>query len=136
MCRAKLSAAVVLSFVIAVAVAGVPAAQGTDSLVVTRAAICVNIEEREPVGADTTFSKDVGALYCFTQIEGAKDSTAVEHVWYYKGEEVTRVALAVKAARWRTWSSKKIMETWTGPWSVEVLSAEGDILKKLNFKVK
>jgi hypothetical protein len=132
----KIPAATAMIFALIAAIAGPTNAQESDSLVVPRASVCIEIEDHEPVGADTVFSKDVGRLYCFTQIEGAQDTTIVEHVWYYNGEERARVGLMVKAPRWRTWSSKKIMEDWTGPWTVQVFSAEGDLLKKLEFRVK
>ncbi len=133
---AKPLAVAALAFVLATALAGPSVAEEPDSLVVARAAICTGIEEREPAGADTVFSKDVGKLYCFTQVEGARDSTYIEHVWYHKDREMARVKLAIRSPRWRTWSSKKISEEWTGVWSVEVLSADGKLLKKLRFQVK
>ena len=93
------------------------------------------VENRQPVGVDTNFPATVERVYCFTKIIGAADSTFVSHVWYYEGEEKARVELAVKSQAWRTWSSKKILESWEGRWRVEVVSAEGNVIAGKEFVV-
>jgi len=103
---------------------------------VGRSAICLDVRDREPVDADTTFNADVGFLCCFTRVEGATDSTSVTHVWYYGQSKVAEITLPVKSARWRTYSRKKILPNWTGKWNVVVLSEGGDPLAQLSFLIK
>lgn len=99
-------------------------------------AICLSVEERQPVGTDTVFTADVGTVYCFTRVSGAAADSSVSHVWYYNNEEMARLKLNVRADAWRTWSSKRIVEEWTGSWRVDVESAAGTVLKSQAFSVK
>ena len=107
----------------------------SEGIRVAYGAICVGVQDREPVGVDSTFSATAGSLYCFTRIEGATDTTSVTHVWYYGEKKMTEITLAVKSSRWRTFSNKKIRPNWTGKWNVVVLSETGDPLAQLSFDI-
>jgi hypothetical protein len=98
--------------------------------------ICTDIQDRVPVGADTLFLKTVGQLYCYTKVTGAGESAKIAHVWYYNDQEMARVELNIRADTWRTWSSKKILEEWTGNWRVDVVSESGEILKSMSFRIQ
>ena len=111
-------------------------AQETSTAKVTEISICTAVQDRVPVGSDTTFSGDVERLFCFTTITGAAADSSVIHVWYHGDKEMARQALNVKADNWRTWSSKRIMESWTGEWRVDILSAAGTVLESKAFTVK
>lgn len=93
------------------------------------------IEDRKPTGVDTTFTADIGTVYCFTQIEGISDTTQITHEWYYKDEVKAQVDLTVAGDNWRTWSSKKVLESWTGPWRVMVIGPNGNVLETKNFVI-
>ncbi len=95
-----------------------------------------SIENRELVGADSTFSSDVNTLYCHTTINGAENEPTIKHVWYYNGEEQASINLNVRSENFRTWSSKKIWHTWTGNWKVEVLDANDNVLASKEFTIK
>jgi hypothetical protein len=71
---------------------------------------------------------DIGRVYCWSTITGARQDTVVEHVWYWQEREMARVRLAVRAPRWRTWSSKRIAPGWSGSWRVEVVTTDGTLL--------
>lgn len=92
---------------------------------VTRTAVATDVQDREPVEADTTFTADVGTIYFHTVFEGDFDEARVEHVWIHEGEEIARVPLTVQGPRWRTWSSKEILPDWTGSWTVQVVGPDG-----------
>jgi hypothetical protein len=104
-------------------------------LEITRAAICRQVVEREPVDAGTSFEPPVEKLYCFTHITGAQDATEIYHVWYFAEIERAVIKLKVNSASWRTYSSKIIQPHEIGDWRVDVLGAEGNILKSVNFKI-
>jgi hypothetical protein len=70
-------------------------------------------------------SDNIGRVYCWTTIIGARRDTAVEHVWYWRDREMARIRLQVHGARWRTWSSKEIPPGWTGKWRVEIVALDG-----------
>ena len=98
--------------------------------------ICTSIEDRVPVGVDTSFSGDVEKLYCFTKIVSNKDEGSIFHVWMYNDKEMAKVELSTKAKVWRTWSSKRILPSWTGKWRVDVQSPDGTVLGSKEFEVK
>jgi hypothetical protein len=105
------------------------------ALVVDEMVVCTSVEDRQPVGADSSFLDNVETLYCFTRITGAEEPTTVSHVWYYNDKEMANVELNVGEKSWRTWSSKRIVEEWVGNWRVDVVAA-GEVLKSLEFTVK
>ena len=110
-------------------------AQEATALEVSVAAICKNVVDREPVDSGISFVATVGKLYCFTKITGAQTPTQVTHVWSFDGTERARVDLAVNGPSWRTFSSKIIQENELGAWRVDVLDAEGNVIKTLEFEV-
>lgn len=103
---------------------------------VVKAELATDVEDRKAVNVDTTFSADVGTIYCYNVIEGAQDTTEISHVWYYKDEEKARINLDVKSDNWRTWSSKTILEKWTGPWRVIIEDKDGNILATKSFTIQ
>lgn len=107
-----------------------------DGIRVGYSAVCVDVQNLEPLGVDTTFSASVGSLYCFTRIEGATDTTNITHVWYHGEKKMAEVILPVKSVRWRTYSSKKILPNWSGKWNVVVLSEAGDPLAQISFFIR
>ena len=48
---------------------------------------------------------------------------------------MARVSLPVRSAKWRTYSSKKIVPEWTGEWEVQVVDSAGIELAKAKFRV-
>ncbi len=77
-------------------------------------------------------------LVFFTQVTGAKDSTAVEHVWYHNGNSVQKTVLPVKSVSWRTYSKRTLTpEISSGEWKVEVCEAGSDnVLESATFIVE
>ena len=111
-------------------------AQEPAGAAVTEISVCTAVEDRMPVGADTSFTADVGRVFCFTKISGAAADCSVTHVWYHEENEMARQKLSVRADAWRTWSSKAIVNTWTGAWRVDVLSVSGTVLESKAFMIK
>lgn len=94
------------------------------------------INERSPVEIDTAFSAAVGTVYAFTRVHGAADTTQISHVWYYKDQEKARINLDVNSKDWRTWSSKKIVDQWTGHWRVLIEDSNGRVLDSKSFIIQ
>jgi hypothetical protein len=111
-------------------------AQAQPAIVVDNISICTAVENREPVGVDTVFSSNTGQLYCYTQLTSPQDTSVISHVWFYNDEEMARVTLTLKAKKWRTWSSKRIVKEWIGDWRVEVQNSAGALLHKKSFKIQ
>lgn len=126
--------------VVAISLAAGPVAaqegmQEEDALQVTRAVVATGVEDREPVGADSTFGVAAGTLFFYTVFEGDFGERDVEHVWIHDGEEIARVPLTVRGPRWRTWSTKAILPDWTGSWTVKVVDAEGTEHASVDFTI-
>jgi hypothetical protein len=116
------------------AVAGV--AQEHPLLQVEDFSLCTAVEDRQPKGIDSVFTNKVERLYCYTTIKGATDTTTIYHVWKFGDEVKAKIALKIGAESWRTWSNKRIVKEWTGKWYVEILTKQGDLLAKKEFRVK
>jgi len=113
-----------------------PRTSDTASAVITvEAEICTAIEERQPTGTAVSFPADIGKVYLWSKVLGAQDSTTVNHVWYYKDEQMATVELPVKSSSWRTWSSKSILPHWIGSWEVKILDTDGTELKSIPFQI-
>ncbi|MCF6177990.1 MAG: DUF2914 domain-containing protein [Geopsychrobacter sp.] len=98
--------------------------------------VTTGVENRAPVDLVEVYPAQAGRLYCFSRIEGAVQDTHIEHVWFYKGQEMARVSLPVRSARWRTYSSKRMLPEWKGEWQVRVVDAMGQELAEVTFRVE
>ena len=113
------------------------AAATVSDLSVARAAIALDLQENEPVEPGDVFPANVKQLYCFSQIKGAKDSTEIEHRWYWKDDLVFSRPLKIKSANWRTYSLKNIYPYMTGDWMVSIVnSKKEEVLTTLKFTIK
>ena len=110
-------------------------AQESNKLEVVAAAISKNVVEQEAVDVGNRFPNSTPRLYCFTKVVGASQPTEVVHVWSYSDVERARISLAVKAASWRTYSSKAIQAHEIGPWRVDVLDTSGNLLETIYFEI-
>jgi len=108
-------------------------AQEAVELDVDISAICTGVSELEPVGTAVSFPVSVGKLFCYTRIIGAQTPNTISHVWFYGQAERARIDLSVKSSRWRTYSSKVIQPHEIGSWHVNVMDAEGNVLKVVQF---
>ncbi len=105
-------------------------------LSVAESAIATSVEDRAPVGAAESFSVEVGTLYCFSKITGGSEGDSITHKWYRGEELMAEVTLDIKYANHRTWSSKRLLPSWTGEWKVEIADGEGNVLETLSFTVE
>jgi len=105
-------------------------------LQVVRDTVAAGISDREPIDAGEVFSPGLDRIYYFTEVQSQSPSTEITHVWYYGDREMARVTLPVEGSRWRTWSSKQILPSWTGKWTVEAVSADGTVVASQAFSVE
>lgn len=103
------------------------------ALEVSEAVITTQVSDRAPVDAIQTYPASVERLFCFTRVTGAGEDTSITHVWSLRGVEMSRIELPVRSGDWRTWSSKTIFPGSAGEWRVDVLDAEGKLLKTVVF---
>ncbi|MGD2037571.1 MAG: DUF2914 domain-containing protein [Desulfobacterales bacterium] len=110
-------------------------AQEANKVQIVAAAICKDVVEREAVDVGTQFPNSVSRLYCFTKAVSTEIPSEIVHVWSYGDVERARVSLVVRAATWRTYSSKAIQSHEIGPWRVDVLDTSGNLLETINFEI-
>jgi hypothetical protein len=111
-----------------------PGSSPQSLLRVACSAVAEGIHDSEPQGVRMTFDADTRVVYFFTQVENPDRPTRIEHVWYFRGEEMCRVPLDVGVPTWRTWSSKCIAAEWTGHWRVEAVDSAGTVLASEEFE--
>lgn len=126
----------ILALIIMLGIYSISFSQDDSGLVVNEIQMSASVEDRLPRGAASSFSPGIERVYCFTKLKNSGESSKVIHVWYYKDKEMARVELAVRAATWRTWSSKRILPSWTGEWRVDVVSPVGNVLSSISFEIK
>jgi hypothetical protein len=119
---------------LALTLLAVPAAFAADQAPAATAQMCTGVKDRAPVGVADKFPTSVGELYCYSLVTNATDK--VVQLWIHGDKEVFKIELPVKAARWRTWSVKKILPGMTGAWRVEVRDAAGLLLATAKFTVE
>ena len=104
---------------------------------VAEAGACRSLENRNPVGQAEVFPANVGRVYLFTTVSLEKQGeTSIQHVWNYDGKKMATVKLPVRAARWRTYSSKSIDPSQKGEWRVDILTAESEFIRSVTFRVE
>ena len=109
-------------------------AEGT--IRIEEAVVCRAVMERTPVEGGDVFPGNVERLYFFTRVSGGGEDDQIYHNWYYGDSQVASVPLSVRSSNWRTWSSKAILPEYTGEWTIEVTTADGQVLQKVVFLVQ
>lgn len=116
-----------------VGITGLGAAQES-GIRIMRDVLATGIENRQPVEANGQIAADVGQLFYFTDVQGGPGT--IQHVWIWQGRTMATVSLEIKSARFRTWSSKRIQQEWTGKWRVEARSSDGTVLSFKEFEIE
>ena len=110
-------------------------AQEAEAVEVAEAVICQDVVDREPIDVGDSFEVIVGKLFCFTKIVGAQEEIEIAHVWYHGDVERARVNLSVRAASWRTYSSKIIQPHEIGDWHVDIIGPDDEVLETVEFEI-
>lgn len=114
-----------------------PPAQNSSGLEITRAFICLNVNEHEPEGAGNQFPPDVKRLYCFTEVKSNGEPLELQHRWYWKDELMTTIPLKANSTRFRTYSAKSIPAYAVGDWRVAIVNSHNEeTLQIISFEVK
>jgi glucan-binding YG repeat protein len=107
------------------------------NLKVARSAICPEVVNHEPKSSATRYEKGDQRLCCFSKITGAQDTTQIQHKWYHKDNLIGMAILAIKSSNFRTYSARNIKADQDGPWKVEIVDPNSEIvLETVNFIVE
>lgn len=93
---------------------------------VVKMVLCQNVKNFEP-DQELTTAKVGDVIVGWTKIQ-APAGTKITHRWIHEGKTASDIALKAPG---RTWSRKTIHEA--GNWKLQVLDADGNVLKEVSF---
>ena len=100
---------------------------------VGRAIFTIDIDNREPViMVDSIDSGSFNSISFFTELNDLEGHN-VTHQWTYNDEVMFEKTFEVRGARWRVWTSKTLLPSWTGTWTVKVLDTDRTELTSKTF---
>jgi len=101
---------------------------------VSRAVFTIGVDNREPViMVDSINSSAYNSISFFTELTDL-DGHSVTHQWVYNDKVMFEKTFDVKGARWRVWTSKTLLPSWTGSWTVKVLDTDRTELASKSFE--
>ena len=101
---------------------------------VSRALFTIGVDDHEPVIiVDSIDSSSYTSISFFTELNDLSGQN-ITHQWTYNDKVMFEKTFAVKAARWRVWTSKTLAPSWTGTWTVNVLDEDRSVLTSESFE--
>jgi len=107
----------------------------TENLKLKQGVMCEEIKDRLPYNPGVAFSSSLGRVICFTEFELLLEKTIIYHKYYFRDKLSAKKKLTLNPPSWASYSSIQLRETDKGPWRVEVVDAEDNILYILRFSV-
>jgi hypothetical protein len=99
------------------------------------ATMCEGISESMPVNPTIVFPVGNKNAFCLSSFDAVKEKTHINHFWYRRDKLVSNVRLLIQPPRWTTYSSIDLRESDKGPWRVDVVDANNNLLKTLRFSI-
>ena len=118
-------------------VASVALGAQIDTGKISRAVLTRKVSKREPTNvfaADIRLSQFDEGLSFFSEIKNLQGQQ-VKHVWTFEDETMAEITLNVTSPRYRTYSTKNIMDTQTGHWRVDVVDEQGNLIAQKEFRI-
>lgn len=101
---------------------------------VSRALFTIGIDNREPViMVDSIDSNSYTSISFFTELNDLSGHN-VTHQWTHNDKVMFEKTFEVKSAHWRVWTSKTLIPSWTGSWTVNVLDDDRTVLASNSFE--
>jgi len=101
---------------------------------VSRALFTIGIDDREPViMVDSIDSSSYSSISFFTELNDLSGHN-ITHQWIHNDKVMFEKTFEVKGARWRVWTSKTLVPSWIGTWTVNVLDDERTVLTSKSFE--
>ena len=101
---------------------------------VSRAIFTIGIDNREPVlMVDSIDSSSYTSISFFTELKGLSGHNVI-HQWTHNDKVMFEKTFEVKGSRWRIWTSKTLIPSWTGTWTVNVLDDDRTLLASNSFE--
>ncbi|MEM5513770.1 DUF2914 domain-containing protein [Pseudoalteromonas sp. AS84] len=118
-------------------VASVALGAQIDTGKISRAVLTRKVSKREPTNvfaADIRLSQFDEGLSFFSEIKNLQGQQ-VKHIWSFEGEIMAEITLDVTSPRYRTYSTKNIMDSQTGHWRVDVVDEQGNLIAQKEFRI-
>ncbi|VAX13093.1 hypothetical protein MNBD_GAMMA24-1900 [hydrothermal vent metagenome] len=96
---------------------------------VVRSVFTSAVKDREPTDNIKQLDTRSDKVIYYTELRDMAGQTAT-HRWEYNGKVMAEVKFNVKGARWRVWSSKRLVPGWTGEWKVSVLNGANEVISE------
>ena len=101
---------------------------------VTRAMFTIGVDNREPViMVDSIDSSSYTSISFFTELQDLSGHN-ITHQWTFNGDVMFEKTFEVKGPRWRVWTSKTLIPSWIGTWTVNVLDEDRTVLSTRSFE--
>ena len=101
---------------------------------VSRAMFTIGIDDREPVlQVDSIDSNSYTSISFFTELNDLSGHS-ITHQWTHNDKVMFEKTFEVRGERWRVWTSKTLIPSWTGTWTVNVLDNERVLLTSKSFE--
>ena len=101
---------------------------------VGRAIFTIGVDNRVPViMVDSIDSGSYSSITFFSELNDLQGQN-VTHQWTFGGEVMFEKTFEVKGTRWRVWTSKTLIPSWTGEWTVNVLDDDRTVLASKSFE--
>ena len=104
-------------------------------LKLVRVAMCEKIKELNPENEAIAFSIAIEKVSCFTFFDPVLEKMFIYHNWFHKDKLSTKIKLLLQPPRWSTFSTVQLRETDKGPWRVEIIDQQGNILHISRFSI-
>lgn len=100
---------------------------------VSRAIFTIGVDNREPViMVDSIDSGSYSSISFFTELSDLQGHN-VTHQWTFQDQVMFEKTFEVRGDRWRVWTSKTLIPSWTGSWTVNVLDENRTVLASKSF---
>ena len=100
---------------------------------VSRAIFTIGVDNREPViMVDSIDSGSYSSISFFTELNDLQGKN-VTHQWTFQDQVMFEKTFEVRGDRWRVWTSKTLIPSWTGSWTVNVLDEDRTVLASESF---
>jgi len=101
---------------------------------VSRAMFTTAIEDHEPVlMVESIDSSAYTSISFFTEFNDLSGHN-ITHQWTHNDKVMFEKTFEVKGDRWRVWTSKTLIPSWTGTWTVNVLDDDRSVLSSKSFE--
>jgi hypothetical protein len=104
-------------------------------IALVQALMAEEIKDLVPQNPTIVFSIERRKAICFTSFDPVTEKTVIYHQWFHRDQTSAKIKLTLKPPRWSTYSSIQFRAEDIGPWRVEIIDSQGQIIDALRFSI-